>query len=113
MIARPAHSPAVSPERAPPRLTVVSYPANVPGTPRGDRTRALTQYLSADWEIDLISGPGTTGTAGAVSSRTLLRKYANVAHASMLLDKFEPWSARRFHAWQPTAAGALLIGFPF
>jgi hypothetical protein len=30
-----------------------------------------------------------------------------------MLDKFELWSKRRFRSWNPDAAGALLIGFPF
>jgi hypothetical protein len=30
-----------------------------------------------------------------------------------LLDKYELWSRQRFRTWSPTAAGALLIGYPF
>jgi hypothetical protein len=37
----------------------------------------------------------------------------HLAHSSVLLDKFEPWSARRFVRWEPQGVGALLVGFPF
>jgi hypothetical protein len=37
----------------------------------------------------------------------------NYFHSSLLLDKYELWSRRRFRSWRPAAEGALLIGFPF
>jgi hypothetical protein len=37
----------------------------------------------------------------------------HLAHSSVLLDKFEPWSAWRFLRWDPQGAGAVLVGFPF
>ena len=96
------------------RLIVVSYLANVGATPRGDRTQELTRRLSDRWEVDIVAGPRVAPTVTMLrSARSPLRRLASTVHSSSLLDKFEPWSAKRFRSWHPEGTGALLIGFPF
>jgi hypothetical protein len=98
-----------------PGVVVVSYLANAAFAPRGIRTRELLRALERERPVDLIAGPierSPDGVAPA-AGRTLLRKALQYAHSSVLLDKFELWSRRRFRSWRPDAAGALLIGFPY
>jgi hypothetical protein len=115
MIPPLACRPPVQPARYSPRLVVVSYLANAPATPRGDRTQELVRRLDDCWDItDVISGPRAAPSMTRVAaSRSPLRRLANIIHSSLLLDKFEPWSARRFRSWDPNGACALLIGYPF
>jgi hypothetical protein len=98
-----------------PRLIVVSYMANAPLSPRGIRTEKLLEALQRDWYIELIAGPTSRvpDSDRAHVRRPLYRKTFRFAHSALMLDKFEPWSRRRFRCWRPDAAGALLIGFPF
>jgi hypothetical protein len=97
------------------RLVIVSYLAHAPFSPRGIRTRALHEHLQNSWKVELIAGPAPRPAAGEDPSdgRTHLRKILQVAHASLLLDKYEFWSRRRFRSWRPDAEAALLVGFPF
>jgi hypothetical protein len=98
-----------------PGVVVVSYLANAAFAPRGIRTRELLRALERERPVDLIAGPIEGSPDGVVpaAGRTLLRKALQYVHSSVLLDKFEFWSRRRFRSWRPDAAGALLIGFPY
>jgi hypothetical protein len=97
-----------------PRLIVVSYLAHAPLGPRGDRTRELLTALQCDWSTELVARPiGSVKSTRPYIGRSLARKTLHFTHSSVLLDKFELWSFRRFFSWRPSANGALLIGFPF
>jgi hypothetical protein len=102
-------------ESRPPQLIVVSYLANAAYSPRGIRTRQLLETLRRDCTIELIAEAREAGASFVRphTSRTLMRKALHFIHSSLLLDKFEFWSRRRFGSWRPQADGALLIGFPF
>jgi glycosyltransferase involved in cell wall biosynthesis len=97
------------------RLVVVSFMSNVRYSPRGIRTRALLASLEREWKVDLVGGPseGESGLATTSGIFRPIRKVLRFAYSSTLLDKFEPWSWRRFHSWEPDAEAALLIAFPF
>jgi hypothetical protein len=99
----------------PPSLAVVSYLANAQFSPRGIRTRALLGELRREWSVELISGPApaSPATGSSPPARRPLRRALNYIHSSLLLDKYELWSRRRFASWRPSTDGALLIGFPF
>jgi hypothetical protein len=101
--------------RSKPGVVVVSYLANAPFAPRGVRTRELLRALERERSVELIAGPveASPRRAAPAAGRSFLRKALQFAHSSVLLDKFELWSRRRFRSWRPDAAGALLIGFPF
>jgi len=97
-----------------PRLILVSYFANAPLGPRGDRTQKILSTLERAWSIDVIAQPVAPADATRLRvGRPFARRTLHLAHSSVLLDKFEPWSARRFLRWDPQGAGALLVGFPF
>jgi hypothetical protein len=97
-----------------PRLIVVSYFAHAPLGPRGDRTQQVLSALERTWSIDVIARPVAPNDATRLQvGRPFARRTLHLAHSSVLLDKFEPWSARRFLRWDPQGAGALLVGFPF
>jgi hypothetical protein len=98
-----------------PRIIVVSYLANSRFSPRGIRTRELLKALRRECSVELIAGPADVSQRSTprYGERTLIRKGLHFVHSSVLLDKFEVWSRRRFRSWRPTAAGALLVGFPF
>jgi hypothetical protein len=95
-------------------VVVVSYLANAPFAPRGIRTRELVSALKREAAVEVIAGTiDNSRESRPAADRTALRKVLQFAHSSLLLDKFELWSRRRFRSWQPNAAGAVLIGFPF
>jgi hypothetical protein len=95
-------------------IVVVSYLANARYAPRGIRTRALVSALERETSVEVIAGAiENSRPPRPAANRTTLRKILQLVHSSLLLDKFELWSRRRFRSWQPEAAGALLIGFPF
>jgi hypothetical protein len=97
------------------RLIIVSYLANAAFSPRGIRTRALVEHLQDSWRVELVAGPTPRVPAGDAPphGRTHFRKILRFAHVSLMLDKYEFWSRRRFRSWRPDADAALLIGFPF
>lgn len=97
------------------KLLVVSYLANSPFSPRGIRTRELLAALKTDWSVELIAGPSAEGSADDAVQirRSALRRSLKLLHSSVLLDKFEPWTRRRFRTFESEADGALLIGYPF
>jgi hypothetical protein len=106
------HAVSASSER--PRLILVSYFANARLGPRGDRTQEVLSSLERTWSIDVIAQPVARADATRLQvGRPFARRTLHLAHSSVLLDKFEPWSARRFLRWDPQGAGALLVGFPF
>lgn len=98
-----------------PRLAVVSYAAHTPRVPRGERTQQLLIALRRQWSVELVaaSPAESVNSSRPRTGRSTLRKTLHSAHSSVLLDKYELWSLRRLLAWNPKAAGALLIGFPF
>jgi len=98
-----------------PRLIVVSYLAHAPFAPRGIRTRELVVPLLQNWSVELVAGSAVPAANSRRSQdgRSFVRRTLHLTHSSILLDRFEPWSVRRFFSWRPQAAGALLIGFPF
>ena len=112
--ARPAGAPTPAGRESRPRIVVVSYLAHSPYSPRGIRTRAVVEALQRKCSVELIAGPEErSDSVQPRVGRSLARKAVNFAHSSVLLDRFEPWSWRRFHTWHPGGAGAILIGFPF
>ena len=101
-----------------PRLVIVSAHAHAPFTPRGERTRALAEGLAGDWEVEVIAPPpaGSGASSGATAPAPVraARTAARLAVETTLLDKWEPWSARRVGPrWSPRADAALLIAYPF
>jgi hypothetical protein len=97
-----------------PELVVVSYLAHARLGPRGDRTQAILAALERDWAVELVAAPvESSGATAPRVGRRPARRALHYLHSSLLLDKFEPWSLRRFRDWEPRAHGALLIGFPF
>lgn len=97
------------------RLAVVSGYAHNPLTPRGQRTQRLVERLGEDWDVGLVGLPPDvfSQTATPSSGRVLWRKLAGNAVGAALLDKWEPWSARRLGGWAPAAEAALLIACPW
>jgi hypothetical protein len=97
------------------RLIIVSYMANATFSPRGIRTQALLEHLKGRWRIELVAGATSRarGSHAANVRRSLYRRALRFAYSSVMLDKFEPSSRLRFRSWEPEAAGALLIGYPF
>jgi hypothetical protein len=63
-------------------------------------------------EVIAYSGPGAQ-PSGAAQRSSRLRGAARVVVTSTLLDRWEPWSWRRFRRWRPDFDAALLIGYPF
>jgi hypothetical protein len=93
----------------------VSLHAHRPFAPRGERTRRLVERLEDDWEVEVIAPPpsmSTGGSSGRSGGSDPLRRLAAAAVDRVLLDKWEPWSVKRLHGWQPEADAALLIGHP-
>jgi glycosyltransferase involved in cell wall biosynthesis len=98
----------------PPRLILVSYLASDALSPRGIRTRALAEGLSGDWQVEVIGGPTSpNGTVGGDHRESVLDRAISRASRSLLMDRREIWSKRRFAFWNPEADLALLIGYPF
>ncbi len=98
------------------RMAVVSLHAHRPMAPRGERTRRLVGGLEGDgWEVSVVAPPPTVSTSGAAGSGSsnAARRLAARAVAWVLLDKWEPWAARRLLRWEPEIDAALLIAYPF
>jgi hypothetical protein len=99
-----------------PRLVVASYLAQVPGSPRGERTQALVQGLRSSWDVELVTGPAPAPgrpAPPAVRRGRRVRRALGTARDALLLDRHEPWSRRALGAWSPTADLGLLVGAPF
>jgi hypothetical protein len=75
----------------------------------------MLESLSDRWSIELVAGSESLlgGRRVANVERSFYRQTLRFVSSSIFLDRFEPWSRRRFGGWQPEAAAALLIGFPF
>lgn len=98
------------------RLVVVSGYGNDAVTPRGQRTDRLVEALSADWDVNLIAMRGKLSSAlpdGSTPRHAAIRQLAMKPLRKMLLDRWEPWSARRLSRWRPDADAALLIAAPW
>jgi Glycosyl transferase 4-like domain len=112
----------VNPEVAAPtrRLTIVSGYGRRPLTPRGRRTQQVREALSRDWDVELVALPAEASTASppgdvakSIGLQARLRRWAVAAALGILLDRREPWSARRFLRWRPDCDAALLIATPW
>jgi hypothetical protein len=109
---------AVNSHRSRPRdrsLAVVSGYGTRQLTPRGQRTQWLLKSLERSWDVELTALPGEPPAVAAApdSGRVPWRRVAGAAVRATLLDKWEPWSRRRFGRWQPDVDAALLIAFPW
>jgi hypothetical protein len=93
---------------------IISGHGHDPFRPRGERTQELAAGFRARWDVEVIapSGPGAQST-GAAQGSSRLRGAARVVVTSTLLDRWEPWSWRRFRRWRPDLDAAILIGYPF
>lgn len=98
-----------------PRLAIVSLNAHRRLAPRGERTRWVASALEREWEVEIVAPPPEVQTGGAAGrgSSNAARRLAARAVSSVLLDRWEPWSARRLRRWRPPVDAALLIGHPF
>ncbi len=96
-------------------LAVVSGYGTRQLTPRGQRTRWLLKSLERSWDVELTALPGEApAVPGAPDSgRAPWRRAAGAAVRTTLLDKWEPWSIRRFGRWHPDVDAALLIAYPW
>lgn len=97
------------------RLAIVSLHAHRPLAPRGERTRRLAEGFARDWDVDLVapSPELPTGGASGRGSSSRARRLGAAAVRLALLDKWEPWSIRRFRRWRADVDAAVLIGHPF
>ncbi len=98
------------------RLVIVSGYGNNALTPRGQRTRWLTEALAKEWEVELIAMPDKPSSArpgGSTSRRAAVRGFARSLVYRVLLDRSEPWSLRRLARWRPEVDAALLIASPW
>lgn len=97
------------------RLAVVSLHAHRLLAPRGERTRHVLARLEEEWEVELIAPAPNVSTGGAAGSgrSNPARRLGARAVGLALLDKWEPWSAKRLGRWRPRVDGALLIGHPY
>ncbi|HEY8808431.1 MAG TPA: glycosyltransferase [Solirubrobacterales bacterium] len=108
-------SPASTKSNSRGRLAVVSGLAHNSMTPRGQRTQNLVEELGKRWDVELVALPPETfaGRDEAVARQPLSRRALGSAMRSVLLDRWEPWSARRLFRWHPDVDAALLIGYPW
>lgn len=98
------------------RLAIVSGYGRDPYTPRGQRTKQLISALQGDWDTALIAFEKTRWAATSDGSKARLaplRKLAAKGIGRVLLDRWEPWSARHLGRWQPQCDGAVLIASPW
>jgi hypothetical protein len=97
------------------RLAVVSGLAHNSMTPRGQRTQNLVEELGKRWDVELVALPRETfaGRDEAVSRQPFLRRVLGSLMRSIILDRWEPWAARRLFRWRPDVDAALLIGYPW
>lgn len=84
-------------------------------SPRGQRTQNLIGELGKRWDVELVALPPETFANGAapVSRRPLVRRALGAVMHSVVLDRWEPWAARRLRGWQPDVDAALLVGYPW
>jgi len=94
------------------RVVLVSYLARDPFSPRGARTEAVLAELRTRSEVEVVAGSEKRVRSQRLNS-SRRRRLARRGVSALLMDKFEPWSRRRFSRWHPKADGALLIGYPF
>jgi hypothetical protein len=98
------------------RLAIVSGYGRDPYTPRGQRTKHLLEAFQADWDTALIAFESLRWSATSDGSKARLapvRRLAAKGLGTMLLDRWEPWSARHLGRWRPNCDGAVLIAAPW
>jgi hypothetical protein len=97
------------------RLAVVAGLANDAMAPRGQRAQNLIAALGERWQIELIALPPETfaGRGAPVARRPLWRRALGGLMNLIVLDRWEPWAARRLRGWRPDADAALLIAYPW
>jgi hypothetical protein len=115
-----AWAPMVEAARSVPRdrrrLAVISGYGRDPYTPRGQRTRHLVEALQRDWDTALIAFENLRWAATSDGSKARLaplRRLAAKGLGTVLLDRWEPWSARHLGRWHPDCDGAVLIAAPW
>jgi hypothetical protein len=84
-------------------------------TPRALRTQELVRSLERDWDVNLIALPERPPAADArpATGKKLWRKLGGRTVRTVLLDRWEPWSAATFRGWTPDADAGLLVAFPW
>jgi hypothetical protein len=94
-----------------PRILVVSYHAANPLTPRGARTQAIAEALSAHAHVHVIGGP--RGSPRRPWWQKARDRALSEFGSRWLIDPLEPWSWKALGLGLPDADLALLIGYPF
>jgi glycosyltransferase involved in cell wall biosynthesis len=95
-------------------MLLVAPLANHQMTPRGQRASNLAGALEREWDVEIVALPAATSIRNAVptSRKGAWRRLASRAGKSVLLDKWEPWAARRIGR-RPRADGAVLVAAPW
>jgi hypothetical protein len=108
-------SPAPTKNGSRGRLAVVSGLAHNSMAPRGQRTQNLVEELGTRWDIELVALPPETfgGRDAPVARQPFVRRVLGSAMRAVVLDRWEPWAARRLRRWHPDVDAALLIGYPW
>ncbi len=93
-------------------MLVVSYLANAPFSPRGERTAHVVSALEAFADVSVLSGSrGPTDVARAGKPR--LVRLLGLARRRLLLDAMEPWALVKRSSTLLPSDGALLVAYPF
>ena len=74
------------------------------------------EALEQDWAVNLVAMPGKPTVAkgdGSKPPHAAIRQLALRPLRRILLDRWEPWSARNLLRWHPQADAALLIAAPW
>ena len=108
-------SPAPTKRSSRGRLAVVAGLAHNPMAPRGQRAQNLVEALSERWDVELVALPPETfeRRAAPVTRQPLWRRALGYVMNLIVLDRWEPWAARRLRRWRPDVDAALLIAYPW
>jgi hypothetical protein len=93
-------------------LVLVSFMAEEPYEPRGVRTRAILNELEQRCSVEVVSRPLSADRRDRMELFGA-RRLGGYLVKSLFIDKFEPRSRRQFRSWNPSAHGALLVGWPW
>jgi hypothetical protein len=92
---------------------VVSFADGDRFSPRVQRTERLVSALERDFGFGVERVPGPPRRAMGPLRTTLPRRVARRALRPLVLDRFEIPARSALRRWNPSARGALLIGWPF